>query len=79
MTNHAHILLRSGPYGLSKCMQRFLIGYAITYNRRHRRYGHLFQNRYKSVICQEDTYLLELASAAGFGHGDCSAIYKVIQ
>ena len=34
MTNLAHIFLRSGPYGLSKCMQRFLIGYAITYNRR---------------------------------------------
>ena len=34
MTNLAQIFLRSGPYGLSKCMQRFLIGYAITYNRR---------------------------------------------
>ena len=45
MTNHAHILLRSGPYGLSKCMHRFLIGYAITYNRRHHRYGHLFLSR----------------------------------
>jgi hypothetical protein len=60
MTNHAHILLRSGPYGLSKCMQRFLIGYAITYNRRHRRYGHLFQNRYKSIVCDEDSYFREL-------------------
>jgi len=30
------------------------------YNRRHKRHGHLFQNRYKSILCQEDAYLLEL-------------------
>jgi len=60
MINHAHILLRSGPYGLSKYMQRFLIGYAMAYNRRHRRYGHLFQNRYKSIVCDEDSYFPEL-------------------
>ncbi len=32
----------------------------VTYNRRHRRVGHLFQNRYKSILCQEGFYLLEL-------------------
>ena len=48
MTNHAHILLRSGLCGLSKFMRRFLTGYAITHNRRHHRHGHLFQNRYPS-------------------------------
>ena len=41
-------------------MKRLLTGYAMYYNRRHKRYGHLFQNRYKSILCQEDTYLLEL-------------------
>jgi hypothetical protein len=41
-------------------MRRLLTGYAVSYNRRHRRHGHLFQNRYKSILCQEDTYLLEL-------------------
>ncbi|MBW2334851.1 MAG: transposase, partial [Deltaproteobacteria bacterium] len=40
MTNHAHILLRSGPSGLSHYMRRLLSGYAISYNRRHRRHGH---------------------------------------
>ena len=60
MTNHAHILLRSGPYGLSKFMRRFLTGYAIYYNHRHKRHGHLFQNRYKSIICEEDAYFQEL-------------------
>jgi putative transposase len=60
MTNHAHILLRSGPKGLSTFMGRFLTGYAITYNKRHSRSGHLFQNRYKSIICEEDAYFQEL-------------------
>jgi hypothetical protein len=41
-------------------MRRLLTGYAVSYNRRHRRHGQLFQNRYKSILCQEDTYLLEL-------------------
>ena len=49
MTNHAHILLRSSEIGLSGFMRRLLTGYAISYNRRHQRWGHLFQNRYKSI------------------------------
>ena len=60
MTNHAHILLKSGNRGLSYFMRRFLTGYAITYNIRHKRYGHLFQNRYKSIVCDEDAYFREL-------------------
>ena len=58
--NHAHILLRTGQSPLATVMRRLLTGYAVSYNRRHRRHGHLFQNRYKSILCQEDTYLLEL-------------------
>ena len=37
-----------------------MTGYAVTFNKRHKRIGHLFQNRYKSVVCEEDPYLLEL-------------------
>ena len=58
--NHAHILLRTCQTPLSTVMRRMLTGYAVSYNRRHWRHGHLFQNRYKSILCQEDTYLLEL-------------------
>ena len=58
--NHAHFLFRSGGQGLSTFMQRLLTGYAMRFNRRHRRHGQLFQNRYKSIICQEDIYLKEL-------------------
>ena len=58
--NHFHILLRTGATPLSTVMRRLMTGYAVTFNIRHRRSGHLFQNRYKSVICEEDPYLLEL-------------------
>jgi len=60
MRNHVHLLFFSGPAGISKFMRRLLTGYALRYNRRHRRNGHLFQNRYKSIICEEESYLLEL-------------------
>lgn len=60
MDNHAHLLVISGPAGLPAFMRRLLTGYAIGYNRRHQRFGHLFQNRYKSIICEMDSYLLEL-------------------
>ena len=60
LPNHAHMLLRTGRTPLSTVMRRLLTGYAVSFNRRHRRHGHLFQNRFKSILCQEDTYLLEL-------------------
>jgi len=60
LPNHAHALFRSGPAGLPTLMRRLLTGYAVSFNRRHKRHGQLFQNRYKSIICQEDIYLKEL-------------------
>jgi REP element-mobilizing transposase RayT len=58
--NHFHLLLRTGRVPISIVMRRLLTGYAVSFNRRHRRYGHLFQNRFKSILCQEDRYLKEL-------------------
>jgi len=60
MGNHYHLLLRTGNQQLSNSMRKILTGYVVNYNRRHKRYGHLFQNRYKSIICEDDPYLLEL-------------------
>lgn len=60
LPNHAHFLLRSGAKGLSTFMRRLLTGYAQEYNRRHQRNGHLFQNRYKSIVCQEEIYFQQL-------------------
>lgn len=58
--NHFHLLVRSSPSGLPTFMRRLLTGYAITFNKRYNRSGHLFQNRYKSIICDEEPYFLEL-------------------
>jgi len=60
MTNHAHILFKSGKQGISTVMRRQLTWYAQYFNRRHRRSGHLFENRYKSILCDEEHYLLAL-------------------
>jgi putative transposase len=60
MSNHVHLLLRTGLVPISATMSRLLTGYAVSFNRRHKRSGHLFQNRYKSILCEEAPYLLEL-------------------
>ena len=60
LPNHAHLLLRTGSRPLATVMRALLAGYAGAFNRRHRRRGHLFQNRYKSILVEEELYLLEL-------------------
>jgi len=60
MSNHAHLLLCSGVLGLAKFMRRLLTGHAVSYNLRHRRHGPLFQDRYKSIVCDGDSYFTEL-------------------
>jgi len=60
MTNHVHILFKSGQKGISTVMRKLLTWYAVYYNHRHKRTGHLFENRYKSILCEEDQYLLAL-------------------
>lgn len=60
LSNHFHLLLMPTATPLATLMRRLLTGYAVVFNRRHFRAGHLFQNRYKSIVCEEETYLLEL-------------------
>lgn len=60
MNNHVHILFKSGKQGISAVMKKLLTWYAVYFNRRHHRTGHLFENRYKSILCDEDNYLLAL-------------------
>lgn len=62
MPNHGHLLLRTGRAPLADIMRRLLTGYAVYFNRRHKRVGHLFQNRYKSIVCDEDLYLKTLVA-----------------
>ena len=60
MPNHTHLLLRVAEIPLARAMRSLLTGYAGHFNRRHRRRGHLFQNRYKSILVEEEPYFLEL-------------------
>jgi REP element-mobilizing transposase RayT len=60
MGNHFHLLVQSTKTPLSLAMRSLMTGYAGSFNRRHRRVGHLFQNRFKSVLCEKGPYFLEL-------------------
>jgi len=60
MPNHFHLLLKTGLAPLSAAMRSLLTGHAIRFNRRHDRAGHVFQNRYRSIVCEEESYFLEL-------------------
>jgi len=60
MDSHFHLLVLSGHQKISKMMRCLLTGYALYYNRKYRRQGHLFQDRFKSIVCERESYLLEL-------------------
>ena len=60
MPNHIHLLIRTGPEPISLLMHRLLTGFAISYNKRHDRTGHVFQGRFKSILVQEENYFLKL-------------------
>ena len=60
LDNHVHLLLLPTEQPLARLMRRLLTGYAVTFNHRHHRAGHLFQNRYKSIVCDDEIYRLEL-------------------
>ena len=56
MSNHYHILLRTNEANLARSMQWVQTSYSVYYNRNHKRSGHLFQGRYKSVLVENETY-----------------------
>jgi len=61
MRNHYHFVIETSAANLSKGMQQLNSSYAQWFNRRHNRHGHLFQGRFKAIIVQRGSYLLELA------------------
>jgi putative transposase len=60
MPNHFHLLVRTASRPLPRAMRALMSGYATWFNRRHHRAGHLFQNRYRSTLCEEEPYFLAL-------------------
>ena len=63
MPNHLHMLTRTGHVPVSAVMRRLLTGYAQQFNRRHHRHGPPFQNRFKSILCEQDLYSPKVNSA----------------
>ena len=60
MPNHFHLLLEVGRTPLSKAMQSLLYRYTRHFNQHYRKIGHLFQGRYRAILCDRDNYLMEL-------------------
>lgn len=60
MPNHFHLLIEVSRAPLSRAMQSLLYRYTRYYNRRYHKIGHLFQGRYKAIVCDRDSYLMEL-------------------
>lgn len=60
MPNHFHWLIETAETNLSSIMQGFLQSYTQWYNRKYRMVGHLFQGRYKAILCDKHAYLLIL-------------------
>lgn len=62
LDNHVHLLLLPTGIPISVLMRCLLTGYAVSFNLIHNRTGHLFQNRYKSVVCHGDALTLKGAN-----------------
>lgn len=60
MSNHVHLLIETSTIPLSKIMQSLHTSYTQYFNLKHNKSGHLFQGRYKAILCQKDSYLLQL-------------------
>jgi REP element-mobilizing transposase RayT len=62
MENHLHLLMEVEELPLSRIMHDLQFRYTHKFNSRHKKDGHLFQGRYKAILCDRDTYLLELSA-----------------
>lgn len=60
MPNHIHLLIETGVTPLSKIMQGIQQSYTYYFHKKYKSVGHIFQGRYKAILCERETYLLEL-------------------
>lgn len=61
MLNHYHLLVRTNQANLTKAMHWFGTTYTSRFNNKNQKIGHLFQGRYKSILIQNDTYVMQLS------------------
>jgi REP element-mobilizing transposase RayT len=62
MPNHLHLLVEVGGTPLSRLMQSLQFRYTRNFNIKYRKWGHLFQSRYRAILCEKDSYFLELSA-----------------
>jgi REP element-mobilizing transposase RayT len=61
MDNHVHLMLSEGVEDVAKVMKRITVSYVYYFNKKHKRVGHLFQDRFRSEIVEDNSYVLALA------------------
>jgi REP element-mobilizing transposase RayT len=61
MCNHIHLLIKEGEKSISEAMKKIGTSYVYWYNLKHNRTGHLFQDRFRSEVVENDAYLLTVA------------------
>ncbi|MDH3975021.1 MAG: transposase [Deltaproteobacteria bacterium] len=60
MSNHVHLLVETGSISLSKIFQGINQSFTLYFNKKYNLSGHLFQGRYRAILCEKDAYLLSL-------------------
>ncbi|MCK5539518.1 MAG: transposase [Deltaproteobacteria bacterium] len=78
MKNHFHLLVETPLGNLGEFMRQFNISYTSHYNRRHKRVGHLYQGRYKSILVEKDSYLTMLSRYIHLNPVKTAAIKKLV-
>lgn len=69
LSNHLHLLLETPQENLSKLMQPLQTSFTLSFNRRHRHTGHVFEQRYKALVVDRDNYLLHVSRYIHSGIG----------
>ena len=61
MNNHVHLMLSEGVEDVARIMKRITVSYVFYFNQKYKRVGHLFQDRFKSEVVEQNSYALSLA------------------
>ncbi len=61
MDNHVHLMISEGVDDIARVMKRITVSYVYYFNKKYKRIGHLFQDRFRSEVVEDDNYVLSLA------------------
>ena len=74
MDNHVHLLINDNGNDISKVVKSINISYAYYFNRKYKRVGHLFQDRFRSEVMGDDNYLISVSAYKSWDSGQTSGI-----